>query len=85
MYVQQIQLQHCVPYAPWLFDEDTTTTRKQALGPPQKYRIGTGSSPYRYFWGGWNLWMGLPVPKALHRYRVVTFILVPGGTTNRYL
>ena len=33
------------------------TTRKQALGPPQKYRYGdepvpTGSSPYRYFWGG---------------------------------
>jgi len=36
------------------------TIRKQALGPPQKYRygdepvpmLGTGSSPYRYFWGG---------------------------------
>ena len=41
----------------------------------------------RYFWGEWNLWMSLsqPVPKALHRYRVVIFILVPGGTTNRYL
>ena len=28
------------------------TTRKQALGLPN---LGTGSSPYRYFWGGWNL------------------------------
>ena len=27
----------------------------------------------------------IPVPKALHRYRVVTFTLVPGGTTNRCL
>ena len=26
-----------------------------------------------------------PVPKAHHRYRVVTFTLVPGGTINRYL
>ena len=26
-----------------------------------------------------------PVPKALHRYRVVTFTLVPGVTTNRCL
>ena len=76
------------------------TTRKQALDPPQKYRygdepvpmLGTGSSPYRYFWVDgiyeWVLgtgWYYQPVPKALHRYRVVTFILVPDCTTNRYL
>ena len=30
-------------------------------------------------------WYYQPVPKALHRYRVVIFILVPGGTTNRCL
>ena len=36
---------------------------------------------------GWALGTGWcqPVPKALHRHRVVTFTLVPGGTTNRCL
>ena len=37
-----------------------------------KWALGTG-------------WYYQPVPKALHRYRVVTFTLVLDGTTNRYL
>jgi len=48
------------------------TTKKYAKGPP------TDSSSYRYFGGGWNLWMSL-------KYRVVTFTLVLGGNTNRNL
>ena len=57
-----------------------STTRKQVLGPSQKYFwvdeiyervLGTG-------------WYYQPVLKALHSYRMVTFTLVPGGTTNRY-
>ena len=55
-------------------------TRKQALGPPQKYRY----LPVYLHTGTFGV-DGIYEPKALHRYRVVTFILVPGGTTNRYL
>ena len=59
-----------------------STTRKHAKGPTQKYWYEDEPIPmlgsYRYFWGGWNLWMNL-------RYRLVTFKLVPGGTTNQCL
>ena len=78
------------------------TTRKQALGPPQKYRYrdepvpmlayvpvhlhtGTFGVNEIYEWALGTGWYYQPVPKALHRYRVVIFILVPDGTTNRYL
>jgi len=64
-----------------------STTRKHALDPPQKY-------PYEYervdlhtgIFGvdGIYEWAYQPVAKALHRYRVVIFTLVSGGT-NRYL
>ena len=69
---------------------EEVTTRKQALGTPQKYRYepvpmhtGTFGVDGIYEWVLGTGWYYQPVPKALHRYRVVTFTLVPGGTTNR--
>ena len=72
---------------PLMFGQWLHTTRKQALGPPQKYRYGDEPVPVDgiFEWALGTGWYYQPVPKALHRYRVVTFILVPGGTTNRYL
>ena len=64
------------------------TTRKQALSPSQKYQYeGTGTFGVdgTYEWVLGTGWYYQPVPKALHRYRVVIFTLVPDGTTNRYL
>ena len=59
----------------------TATTRKQALGPPQKYRYGDELVPMLHTgtfgvdeifeWALGTGWYYQPVPKALHRYRVV--------------
>ena len=64
------------------------TTRKQTLGPPQvpvHLHTGTFGVDEIFEWALGTGWYYQPVPKALHRYRVITFILVPGGTTNQYL
>ena len=63
------------------------TTRKQALGPPKS----TSAEMNRYLrvdgiyeWALGTDWYYQAVPKAFHRYQVITFTLVSGGTTNRY-
>ena len=73
-----------------MFGQWVHTTRKQALGSPQKYlpvhlHTGTFGVDVIFEWALGTGWYYQPVPKALHRYWVVTFILVSGGTTNRYL
>jgi len=71
------------------------TTRKLTKGPPHKYRYEDEPIPIlntstfgvdgTYGWALGTGWWHQLVPKTLHRYRMVTFILVPGSITNRCL
>ena len=56
-----------------------------AVKVPVHLHTGTFGVDEIFEWALGTGWYYQPVPKALHRYRVVTFILVPGGTTNWYL
>ena len=46
---------------------------------PVHLHTGTFGVDEIFEWALGTGWYYQPVPKALHKYRVVTFILVPGG------